>query len=74
MKNISTKAKEELDKQKKKAIKVTLECKSLMLCYNKLRELKNFEPIISYVMPNHKSLQWLDLSHNYLQKLDYNFA
>lgn len=45
-----------------------------MLCYNKIRELKNFEPIISFVMPNHKELQWLDLSHNYLQKLDYDFA
>jgi Leucine-rich repeat (LRR) protein len=26
-------------------------------------------------MPDHKAnLQWLDLSHNYLEKLDYDFA
>jgi hypothetical protein len=45
-----------------------------MISYNKIRELKNFEPIISFVMPDHKNLQWLDLSHNYLQKLDYDFS
>lgn len=44
-----------------------------MLCYNKIREIKTFEATISYVMPDHKNLQWLDLSHNYIQKLDYDF-
>lgn len=40
MKNISLKAKEELEKKKKKAIHVKLVCSSLMLGYNKIRELK----------------------------------
>jgi len=44
-----------------------------MLCYNKIREIKTFESVISYVMPDHRNLQWLDLSHNYLEKLDYGF-
>jgi hypothetical protein len=67
MKNISTKAKEELDKQKKKAHEVKLVCCTLLLSYNKIRELKNFEPIVAYVMPDHlKNLKWVDLSHNYL--------
>ena len=25
------------------------------------------------IMPSHTNLQWLDLSHNYLQTIDYNF-
>lgn len=73
MKNISMKAKEELEKQKKKSIQVKLVCYSLVLSYNKIRELRNFESVISYVMPDHKNLQWVDLSHNYLQRLDYDF-
>lgn len=54
MKNISTKAKEELEKQKKKSAKIALKCRALMLSYNKIKELKNFEPIIAYIMPDHK--------------------
>jgi Leucine-rich repeat (LRR) protein len=73
MKNISTKAKEELEKQKKKAINIKLVCCSLLLCYNKIRSLQSFEPVIEFVMPECKNLQWIDLSHNYLEKLDYNF-
>lgn len=37
MKNISLKAKEELEKKKKKCIQVKLVCVSLMLGYNKIR-------------------------------------
>lgn len=44
-----------------------------MLSYNKIRELSQFEPVISTVMPEHTNLQWVDLSHNYLERLDYNF-
>jgi Leucine-rich repeat (LRR) protein len=44
-----------------------------MLCYNKIREIKNFLPVVSFVLPEFEQLQWLDLSHNYLEKLDYNF-
>jgi hypothetical protein len=39
MKNISTKAKEELEKKKKKAATIKLVCCSVMLGYNKIREL-----------------------------------
>jgi hypothetical protein len=37
MKNISLKAKEELEKKKKKAIHVKLVCSSLLLSYNKIK-------------------------------------
>ena len=73
MRNISSKAKEELEKQKKKSIQVKLVCCSLILSYNKIRELARFPEIMVDIMPNHTNLQWLDLSHNYLQTIDYNF-
>lgn len=73
MRNISSKAKEELEKQKKKSIQVKLVCCSLILSYNKIRELNKFPEIMVDVMPNHTNLQWLDLSHNYLQTIDYDF-
>ena len=44
-----------------------------MLGYNKIREIKDFAPIIKAVMTRWDKLQWVDLSHNYLMKLDYDF-
>ena len=44
-----------------------------MLCYNKIRELSKFPAVIPLVMPEHTNLQWVDLSHNYIEKLDYGF-
>ena len=73
MKNISSKAKEELEKKKKKAVHVKLICASLMLGYNKIRQLTGFETIISSIMESPTALQWVDISHNYLTNLDYDF-
>ena len=73
MNNISTKDKEKLAKQKKKAINVKLVCCSIMLGYNKLRSIQNLSPVLNIVMDNFQSLQWIDLSHNYIQNLDYDF-
>lgn len=74
MKNISTKAKQELQKKKKKAVNIKLVCCSIMLGYNKIRELKEFPTVIKSVMNNWDMLQWVDLSHNYLMTLDYDFT
>ena len=73
MKNISSKAKEELEKKKKKCIHIKLVCVSLMLAYNKLRELDQLNAVLAGIMTNSHRLQWLDVSHNYLTHLDYNF-
>lgn len=74
MKNISLKAKEELEKKKKKAINIKLVCSSLMLSYNKIREVAGLNLVLGSIMENIADLQWIDLSHNYLTLLDYDFA
>ena len=73
MKNISSKAKEELEKKKKKAVHVKLVCASVMLGYNKIRQIAGFDGIINTIMESPGALQWVDLSHNYLATLDYDF-
>lgn len=50
MRNISTKAKEELEKKKKKTANIKLVCSSLMLGYNRIRVLGNFPTIIKSVL------------------------
>ena len=45
-----------------------------MLSYNKIRELTGLGDIMSGVMENSHNLQWLDLSHNYLETLTYDFS
>ena len=52
---------------------INLVCTSLILSYNKLRAIQEFGTVIDSVMPNFKSLQWVDLSHNYLEVIDYDF-
>lgn len=73
MKNISLKAKEELEKKKKKAIHVELVCSSLMLGYNKIRELTGIDTVMRSIVHDITNLKWIDLSHNYLVHLDYDF-
>ncbi len=55
----------------KKVIKVNLVCTSLLLSYNKIKQLAGFDKVIDSVMYDCKNLQWLDISHNYLEALDY---
>lgn len=45
-----------------------------MLGYNKIRSVQEFPSVIKSVMNNWDQLQWVDLSHNYLMKLDYDFS
>lgn len=59
--------------EKKKAVKVRLECVSLVLGYNKLASIAGLHNTLTQIMPNFSKLQWLDLSHNHLTLLDYNF-
>ena len=51
-----------------------LVCVSLMLGYNKLRELSGLYNSLEGIMQNPKQLQWIDISHNYLTHLDYYFS
>lgn len=53
-----------LESHKKK--KVVVECTSLFLNNNELRNIIDLSSILDSVMYNHQSLQWLDLSYNYL--------
>jgi len=45
-----------------------------MLGYNKLRELNGLNTVLGSIMNKLTDLQWIDLSHNYLVTLDYNFS
>lgn len=45
-----------------------------MLGYNKIRELNGLDSILNSVMESAHNLQWIDVSHNYLISIDYNFA
>ena len=57
-------------------VKVNLICTTLILSYNQLRSLEsaNFYNIVNSIMFNCKNLAWIDLSHNYLQDLNYDFS
>jgi hypothetical protein len=74
MKNISLKAKEELEKKKKKAIHIKLVCSSLMLGYNKIRDIHGLGNVLSTFMEDFGNLQWIDISHNYIDKLNNDFS
>ena len=60
----------------KKIVKVTLVCSTLILSYNQIRSLEgqNFYQVVKSVMINCKNLAWIDLSHNYLTDLNYDFS
>lgn len=59
---------EKHDHNKKKVVKT--KCASLFLNNNELRELTGMSAILSKVMWGHNNLLWLDLSSNYLTKID----
>ncbi len=44
-----------------------------MLGYNKIRELKGLNLVCETIMDKITNLQWIDVSHNYLVHLDYDF-
>lgn len=44
-----------------------------MLGYNKIRDLSGLDTVLGSIMDNISNLQWIDVSHNYLTSLDYNF-
>jgi Leucine-rich repeat (LRR) protein len=46
---------------------------SLILGYNKLKSIATFGTIVPQIMPSFAKLQWLDISHNHLETLDYDF-
>jgi Leucine-rich repeat (LRR) protein len=50
-----------------KKAKVTYKTTSIMLSYNEISDLKGLDDILSRIVPDHKSLKWVDLSFNYLE-------
>lgn len=44
-----------------------------MLGYNKLASLVGLHVTLAQIMPSFSKLQWLDISHNHLTTLDYDF-
>jgi hypothetical protein len=55
----------------KKKKKIKLITSTLLLGYNSIRNLKKIEEILIQVMYDPiRNLRWLDLQHNYLEKLD----
>lgn len=73
MKNISLKAKQDLEKKRKKSVYVKLICSSLVLSYNKIRQIAGLNSIIYSILDKCEYLQCIDISHNFLSKLDYDF-
>ena len=45
-----------------------------MIGYNKLREIDGLNTVLQGIMEKPRRLQWIDISHNYLVQLDYDFA
>ena len=50
---------------------IALECRSLLLNNNEVRSLAGFDSILEKVMIDWHKLAWLDLSHNFLTKVDF---
>ncbi|KAL4463942.1 hypothetical protein ABPG74_005879 [Tetrahymena malaccensis] len=74
-KTVGGKTVEEQKTQSQKALKkVSIQCRSLILGYNKIRSIDKFFPIIDSIMFDCVNLGFLDLSHNYLQALQYDFS
>lgn len=63
---------EKHDHHKKKVVKTR--CSSLFLNNNELRELAGLSTVLSKVMWGHNNLLWLDLSSNYLTKIDLEIS
>ncbi|KAM3129894.1 hypothetical protein pb186bvf_018003 [Paramecium bursaria] len=61
-------------KQAKEEYNVYLYTCSLILSYNRIQSLTNFHSFIDQIMYNCQKLQWIDLSHNVIENLDYNFS
>jgi len=49
---------------------VIVQCNSLFLNNNELRSINNLSSILQSVMYAPHKLQWLDLSYNYLTKIN----
>jgi Leucine-rich repeat (LRR) protein len=45
-------------------------CTSLFLNNNEIRTVVNLRTTLDYVMWNPNNLEWLDLSYNYLEKIE----
>lgn len=54
----------------KRKKQVNVFCTSLFLNNNEIRTVLNLRPILDIVMWNPQNLEWLDLSYNYLEKIE----
>ena len=50
-----------------KKAKVVYKTTSIMLSYNEITDIKGLDDILCRIVPDHKSLKWVDLSFNYLE-------
>ena len=57
---------------KKKVIKLL--CNSLILNNNEIRTIAGFDDVLEKVMYDWHNLCWIDLSHNFMVRLDFNFG
>lgn len=58
--------------EKKRTKQIDYEVTSIFLNNNEIRDIRGLYETLTYVLPqsNPASLQWLNLSYNYLQKID----
>lgn len=54
----------------KRKKKVQVYCSSLFLQKNELRTITNLRTVLNSVMWYPERLEWLDLSYNYLERID----
>lgn len=54
----------------KRKKKVNVVCTALFLNNNELRTVENLRPTLDIVMWYPQNLEWLDLSYNYLEKIE----
>lgn len=52
-----------------KKAKVVYKTTSIMLSYNEITDIKGLDDILFRIVPDHKSLKWVDLSFNYLENI-----
>jgi Leucine-rich repeat (LRR) protein len=54
----------------KRKKKVNVYCTSIFLNNNEIRTISSLRSILDFVMWNPERLEWLDLSYNYLERIE----
>lgn len=59
---------QKVEAKRKKIVQVV--CTSIFLNNNEIRSIRGMRPILDSVMWNPERLEWLDLSYNYLERIE----